>query len=224
MEIFGFLDGGIGSGSGYGSVLRFPIQTGGTPTPISTMQSTALYTNGSSGGLSGLFGLDWDSGGNFYISNSNKQLIFSFTAGSTGAGVSPATTITGINGAFFVHNFGTAVIGDQLFVSVNDYVAAVGFVYEWPTDTSGNVGLSPNCGIGEGSTAIVYNLGLHKDTSHNIWVANSVSDASTPSILAFPASDFPAGGGPITGPAPAINISGASTLLLLPYDVNWFYN
>lgn len=218
------LDGGTGAGAGYGSVLRFPVQTGGNYAPISTMKSTALFTNGASAGTSGLWGLDWDKAGNFYISNSNSQIIYSFAAGAVGINVNPATAITGINGTFFVHNYGTAIIGDQLFVSVNDFVANVGFIYEWAKETSGNFGLSPNSGVGEGSTAIINNLGMHKDTSNNVWIANRPGAAGgTPSVLAFPASDFPAGGGPITGPAPVVNIHGASTLLLDPYDVNWFF-
>jgi hypothetical protein len=115
----------------------------------------------------------------------------------------------------FAKPFGTAVIGSELFVCIGVNTFNQGAIYEWPTNTSGAVGLSPTRQVGE-SPYLIYPIGLHRDNSNNLWAANSFGSNSslTPSVVMYPNT-----AGLV---APAITIAGAATLLGDPWDVYWF--
>ena len=205
-----------GSGGSAGSILRFPLRTGGNVAPTSKFTSVAINPGGSNDG--GPTSIDWDAAQNFYVPNYNQETVQSYPdSEKAGLLVLPTTQITSIASSP-IGPYGIAVVSTNIHVSL-DFSNNPGFVYEWPTSATGAA--SPSATLG-GTTAagLNYPLGMHKDSSGNIWIANGGVGTIPPGIIGSAILSFPS---TATGDvAPTVSITGASTLLNDPFDVFWF--
>jgi len=189
------------SGSGGSTITAYPLTNVGGSTYVASPGMALAQTTG----YAGVYGVDFDSSGNFWVGNS---------AGTSGAGTGPGNTTsytsigysTATSGAAVTASFGTpadvtgifagglstarivAVDGANNVWTTDDTAASSGLyaVSEFthtgvalsPTSTTGTTTVTNNGGYQKAATVLAGPRGIAIDPSGNLWITNTASTAN----------------------------------------------
>lgn len=182
-----------------GSITVFGASANGNVAPLRTI-------SGSMTGLSGPCGIALDGTGKLFVANSYGDSITVYNANANG-NVAPVQTISGSNTGLIYGAYGLSWRSRRIYVTVGNYQVSI-----FPDSASGNV--APKKSISGPATELNFPIGIGLGSRGQIFVGNTAGSYSVTSYEGF-ASLAPGN----NNVAPATVITGANTLLDLPWGV-----